>query len=160
MHIWTLTNWEKFLLNGTTRRTGIRFRYDSSVDSDVKRACSEFAMWLRSEYYFPLRILVYVKGTRTVSTKDGENVVGSFFEPFSYCDEPYIKIATGDYGDLTRALGKDNALASILQTLAHELTHYYQWINNIHLTPIGRERQATRYSNYIIDEYSTTREHP
>lgn len=155
-----MSNWKKNLNNGVPRRIGIRFRYDRSVDAEVKRACSQFAIWLRTEYYFPLRILVYVKGTKTIRTKDGENVVGSFFEPFSYLDEPYIRIATGDYHELVDKLGKDNALATILASLAHELTHYYQWINGIQLTAIGRERQATRYSNYIVDEYSSTCEHP
>ncbi|MCE0554415.1 hypothetical protein LQK80_24240 [Bacillus thuringiensis] len=45
-------------------------------------------------------------------------------------------------------------------TIAHELTHYFQWINDIRLTRIGYERQATAYSGYIIDEYKETREHP
>ena len=160
MHIWTINEWEKNLQNDTSRRTGIRFRYEKTVHPEVKRVCSQFAIWLRTQYYFPLRVVVYVKGTKFIKTKDGENVVGSFFEPFSYLDEPYIRIATGDYGELTHIWGDDNALASILLSLAHELTHYYQWINNIQLTPIGRERQATRYANYILDEYSLTREHP
>lgn len=95
-----------------------------------------------------------------IRAKNGENVVGSFFEPFSYLDEPYIRIATGDYYELTDIIGEDNALASILLTLAHELTHYYQWINSIQLTPRGREWQASRYANYILDEYALTREHP
>ena len=160
MHIWTVTDWKKNLPNDTSRRTGIRFRYEKSVHSEVKRACSQFAIWLRTQYYFPLRVVVYVKGAKYIKTKDGENVVGSFFEPFSYLDEPYIRIATGDYDELTSVWGDDNALASILLSLAHELTHYYQWINSIQLTPTGRERQATRYANYILDEYSLTREHP
>ena len=160
MHIWTMDNWKKNLLGNTHRRTGIRFRYDNTVDAEVKRACMQFAFWLRSEYVFPLRVLIYVKGAETIRTKDGENVVGCFFEPFSYSEEPYIRIATGDYKKLTSNFGKDNALATILASLAHELTHYYQWINNIQLTPIGRERQATRYAAYIIDEYSSTCEHP
>lgn len=160
MHIWTINNWEKNLQDDVSRRTGIRFRYGKDVHPEVKRAFSQFAAWLRTEYYFPLRVVIYVKGTKFIRTKDGENVVGSFFEPFSYLDEPYIRIATGDYDELTDSLGVDNALASILLTLAHELTHYYQWINNIPLTPAGRERQASRYANYIIDEYSSTREHP
>lgn len=160
MHIWTIDDWEKNLQNSASRRSGLRFRYDRDVHPEVKRACSQFALWLRRQYCFPLRIVVYVKGTKTICTKDGDNVVGSFFEPFSYSNEPYIRIATGDYRELMNELGKDNALASILLTLAHELTHYYQWINSIQLTPMGRERQATRYSNYIIDEYSSTRDHP
>lgn len=160
MHIWTINDWEKILQKDIARRTGIRFRYDKDVHFEVKRAFSQFAIWLRTQYYFPLRVVVYVKGTNTIRTQDGENVVGSFFEPYSYLDEPFIKIATGDYDKLVTDLGNDNALASILLSLAHELTHYYQWINNIPLTPIGRERQATRYANYIIDEYSLTRDHP
>ena len=160
MHIWTITDWEKNLPDNSLRRTGLRFRYDRNTHPEVKRTCLQFAIWLRTQYYFPLRVVVYVKRTKTIRTKDGDHVVGSFFEPFSYLDEPYIRIATGDYNELANHLGKDNALASILLSLAHELTHYYQWINNIQLTPMGRERQATKYANYIIDEYASTREHP
>lgn len=160
MHIWTISDWKKNLRDDISRRSGIRFRYEKTVHPEVKRACSQFAVWLRTQYCFPLRVLVYVKGAKTIRSKDGDSVVGSFFEPFSYLDEPYIRIATGDYEKLTSKLGEDSALASILLSLAHELTHYYQWINNVQLTPIGRERQAARYANYIIDEYSLTREHP
>ncbi len=160
MHVWTIEDWSKNLVEDSIRRTGIRFRYDKTVHAEVKRACSQFARWLRSEYYFPLRVVVYVKGTKTIRSKDGESVVGTFFEPFSYFDEPYIKISTGDYLELISSLGKDNALATILASLVHELTHYFQWINGIQLTPIGRERQANNYAQYIIDEYSLTCEHP
>ena len=160
MYIWTITNWKNNLPDNVSRRSGLRFRYDKTVHPEVKRACTEFAIWLRSQYYFPLRMPVYVKNKKTVLTKDGENVVGLFFEPFSYKDEPYIKIAVGDYETLEVKWGKDNALASILLTLAHEITHYYQWLNNIQITSSSRERQANRCAKYIIDEYSLTREHP
>lgn len=160
MHIWTLYDWEKYLEDEELRRTGIRFRYEKSVHPEVKRACTEFSKWLRSEYYFPLRVVVYVKGTETIYTKDGDKVVGSFFEPCQYSDEPYVRLATGDYTKLLMKWGKDNALATILASLVHELTHYYQWINGLSLTPVGRERQATRYASYILNEYAQTREHP
>ena len=160
MHIWTKPDWEKMLPHDPFRRTGLRFRYGGDVPPEVKRACSQFGIWLRTQYFFPLRVVVYVKGSKTIRTQDGDHVVGSFFEPFSYSDEPYIRIAAGDYDDLVNAWGKDRALASILLTLAHELTHYYQWINNIPLTPIGRERQAGRYAALVINEYASTRDHP
>ena len=92
MHIWTIHAWEKNLPEHIPRRTGLRFRYDRNVPPEVKRACSEFAVWLRTQYHFPLRVVVYVKGTETIRTKDGDHVVGSFFEPFSYSDEPYYFI--------------------------------------------------------------------
>jgi predicted SprT family Zn-dependent metalloprotease len=74
--------------------------------------------------------------------------------------EPYARIATGDYYDMLKEDGKDNALGGILHSIAHELTHYYQWINDVHLTDRGEEIQASRYASSIVFEYSQTREHP
>lgn len=153
MHIWTIENWEKYLDRIENRRTGLRFKYESSIDSELKREFKEFANWMKSEYYFPLRMPIYVKNRKFIKAVDGDSVVGTFFEPFSYSDEPYIKIAVGDYNDLKETLGKNKALEALFLTVAHELTHYYQWINHLPLTPIGRERQATRYSQFIVDEY-------
>ena len=157
MNIWNIKGWKKNHPNDCCR-TGIRFRYDSSVDPEVKRAFGHFAAWIRGKYQFPLRVNVYIKGTKTIIAKDGEHVVGTFFEPFLSSDEPHIRIATGDYNELENEVGKDNALASILLSLAHELTHYYQWINNAQLTSTGRERQADRCAGCVIDEYALTRD--
>lgn len=160
MHIWTINNWVQFLTQDDGRRTGVYFRYDSNVDKEVKDACKCFAKWLRSKYNFPLRVSIYIKGDTYIKTLDGDKAIGTFFEPFDYSVEPYIRIATGDYKELKKSIGRDDALASILLSIAHELTHYYQWINHLQLTDIGRERQATRYSHLIVDEYAMTRDHP
>ena len=160
MHLWKIDLWKNNPQIRNAKRKGIRFRFDASVHPDVRSAFLNFAEWLRLEYYFPIRIPVYVKGTKTIRTKDGCYAVGSFFEPYSFVDEPYVRIATGDYEKILNLWGKDDALASILSTLTHELSHYYQWINEINLTPIGMERQATRYSKIILNEYATTRDHP
>lgn len=160
MHIWTIDNWKDFLDCSGNRRTGLRFRYEPNVDPEVKNACKCFAKWLRSEYYFPIRVPVYIKDKTYIKARDGEHVVGTFLGPYDYSVEPYIKIATGDYLELKDKYGRDNALATILTCIAHEITHYYQWINNLQLTDIGRERQATRYADIILAEYAMTREHP
>ena len=160
MHIWTTDRWRKFFADMPDRRTGIRIRVEPSVDDEVKSACKNFVRWLRSEYDFPLRVPIYVKSAHYLTSLDGEKAVGTFFEPFDYSVEPYIRIATGDYRTLKQSIGRDNALASILLTIAHELTHYYQWINRIELTAVGMERQAARYAHDIVDEYAATREHP
>ena len=55
--------------------------------------------------------------------------------------------------------GKESALRAILLRISYELTFYFQWINELKLTPIGRKRQATMYSRYIMDEYSEIKEH-
>lgn len=86
---------------------------------------------------------------------------GTFWSMYDdYNIEPHIRVAAGDYMDLCHKWGKDSALTAILSTIAHELTHYFQWINALKLTPIGQERQATNYARYILDEYAETREHP
>ena len=160
MHLWTMNKWKKILADTAERRTGIRIRVESSVDDEVRSACKNFVSWLRSAYDFPLRIPIYVKSAPYLISLDGEKAVGTFFEPFDHSVEPYIRIATGDYQALKRSIGRDNALSSILLTIGHELTHYYQWINGLKLTDVGMERQAVRYAHSIVDEYAATREHP
>ena len=162
MHIWTSEEWKTNPHIASARRTGLRLVIECSVDKDLGASCRRFAQWIRKEYYFPLRVPVYIKGARFIKTMDGDTAVGTFFEPDTFNMEPYIKIATGDYSDLLESIGRDNAIASILNSISHELTHYFQWINGLtsKLTPIGIERQATMYSHFIVDEYSETCEHP
>ena len=57
-------------------------------------------------------------------------------------------------------MGKGQCIDGNLAYNRHELTHYFQWINALELTPIGMERQATKYARYVLDDYAETREHP
>lgn len=41
----------------------------------------------------------------------------------------------------------------IFGNIAHELTHYYQWINGLQYTEVGEERQAKRYATKIVENY-------
>lgn len=159
MHLWTLSNWEIYYNSGNTR-TGIRLRFDKDVNVEVKRACKEFCSWLRRNYYFPISVSIYIKSSKKIKAMDGDYVSATFFEPADRYKEPYIRVSTGDYEDILNKRGKDNALAAILHSIAHELSHYYQWINDVNLTEIGEERQAKSYAGFIIDEYAETREHP
>jgi hypothetical protein len=161
MQLWTLTKWKKYYAsNEKNTRVGLRVKYDKEVNEEVKRACKEFCNWLRENYCFPIRVPIYIKSAKRIKAMDGEYVSATFFEPKDRDDEPYIRISTGDYEDMLKRRGKDNALAAILCSISHELTHYYQWINDIQLTEIGAERQAKSYANFILDEYAETREHP
>jgi hypothetical protein len=161
MHIWTLNNWDKYFdLNNKNIYGGLHLKFDKDVNIEAKRAFKEFCKWLRNEYYFPIRVIVYVKATYRIKALDGEMVCATFFEPYDFNSKSYIRIASGDYNDLLEEHGKDNALAVLLSSLAHELTHYFQWINQVKLTEIGIERQAKSYANLIVDEYANTRDHP
>ena len=159
MNIWKIDKWKKYYTEHPHRKS-LRVRYEKNVDSEVKRAIKECVNWLRSEYVFPKRVHIYVKETGRIKAKNGEMVCGTFFRPADRNREPYIKIATGDYAQLLEKRGKDNALAAMLYTLFYELTHYFQWLNDLDLTLIGEERQATNYSQIIMFAYSETRDHP
>jgi hypothetical protein len=89
-------------------------------------------------------------------TVQGETVTASFFAPFDRTVEPYIRIATGDYGEELKARGRDNALASYLCSLAHEVLHYQQWIRGEELSEDGVDEESVA----IVDRYAMTVEHP
>ena len=159
MNIWQIDKWKKYYGEHPSP-SGLRVRYEKNVDPEVKRSVQECVIWLRSKYFFPKRVYIYVKSDWRIMAKNGEMVCGTFFRPADRNKSPYIKVATGDYTDLLKRRGKDNALAAILYTLIHELTHYFQWINDLDLTLIGEERQATNYSKIIMIDYADTRDHP
>ena len=159
MKIWTSKEWEKYY-NSQPHRCGLRMIYDVGTDPEVKRAINEFAIWLRGEYAFPKRVRVYLKNSERVRANDGDFVCGTCFKPYNRSDEPHIKIAVGDYTKILSIRGKDNALAEYLWCIAHELTHYFQWLNDVELTLAGEERQANRCASEILEIYANTRDHP
>lgn len=108
-------------------RKGLRI-CGSRGNSTVRRACIRCARWLRREYEFPIRVPVYLFPREYIITCAGQRVSASFFAPFNRREEPFIRIATGDFPELSKARGRDNALASFLLSLNHELTHYWQWL--------------------------------
>lgn len=91
---------------------------------------------------------------------DGEMVSATFFGPYDKMKEPYIRVSTGDFGEIKARNGRDNAVFAVLHSVAHELTHYFQWVNGLELTAIGEERQAAYYADIIIDEYMDVYDHP
>lgn len=154
-HIWCLDKWERVIdVRAPGHKDGLRMHFECGVDEQVRGFLLDFAKWLRKEFVFPLRLNVYVKKARRIRALDGDLVVGTTWRPFSYDDFPYIRLATGDYDELVADRGQENAKWAILHTFAHELTHYYQHINDLRLTPRGEERQATIYAGYILSDYA------
>lgn len=108
-------------------RRGLRIR-GARGHPVVRRALIRYAKWLRNYYEFPIRVPVYLFPSETIFTRDGERVSASFFAPYDRSVEPYIRIATGDYPELRRLRGRDDALAAFITSLSHEVVHYFQWI--------------------------------
>lgn len=157
MNIWEDNTWHTYInAENSDFRSGLRLRFDAGVDGDVRSACIKFAKWLRREYSFPVRIPIYVKSSERIKAHDGDMVCGTFFWPHSTTDEPYARIATGDYRYLCGLWGENDAIASVLWSLAHELTHYFQWLNQIEQSEIDEEKQAERTANEVMGRYAAT----
>lgn len=155
MHIWTIEKWRINLnYDNISYRTGLRLVFDAGVDPVLRQACKDFAAWLRKEFFFPVRIPIYLKNKKKLKCLDGDYAFGTFFEPYHYTDEPYIRVAVGDFSELCSQWGENDAIFAVFKTITHELTHYFQWINGLKLTPIGKERQATMYAQSIINDYA------
>jgi hypothetical protein len=138
-------------------RQGLRIRCEQGVHQEVKRACLEFARWLRKEFQFPIRVVVYLKKDYQIKNKFTKELASAtFFAPFEKSEEPHIRIATGDYLELLEESGQDDALGGILGSIAHELGHYYQWIDDTELD----EKNAENNREYMLDLYAQTRDHP
>ncbi|MBQ6171887.1 MAG: hypothetical protein IJK34_04530 [Clostridia bacterium] len=159
MSIWECDNYEEYL-KSIPHRSGIRLRFEKGVDSEVRRAIMEFVDWIRSIYVFPLRVPIYIKKSSRIKSLDGELVYGTFFRPTEYGVEPYIRVSSCDYKQVVSGSKKDNELATILYCIAHELTHYFQYINKAKISFKGEEIQAGRCASMIIDRYSENRDHP
>ena len=149
-----------WIKNNEKSNYNLRLKFERDIDPEVKRACKEFARWLRKEYYFPKKVYVYFKSSETITALDEEKVSATFWSPYDKNQQSYAKVATGDYDKMLKKRGKDNALASILHSVAHELTHYFQWLKDIEDSEVKIEKQAKRCADLIIDKYACTREHP
>ena len=142
------------------KNQNLMLHFDPDIEPKLKTLYLSFSRWLRKEYYFPVRVPVYIKAAKFIKAVDGDEVSATFFWPFERDVEPYIRVATGDYYDLEVENGEDNALAAILHSIAHELTHYYQWILSKEMTVDEEEKQAVRIASYVIGKYRLTRDHP
>ena len=152
--LWNRNDWFDILeYENHPYRRGLRLRFEKGINPAIRNECLKFAAWLRQEYEFPIRLPIYFKNKKSLKCVDGNSAFGTCFLPDSYQKEPYMRIAAGDYDDLCREWGEKDATLAVLRTIAHELTHYYQWINGVRLSSTEEERQAVRISKRMIEYY-------
>lgn len=136
------------------KKNGLRIRC-GKIHPEVKGAMLRFSKWLRLNYDFPKRVTVYIKPEVMLIANDGSRCSATFFMYFDN-SPPFIRVATGDYLELKKKVGRDNALAAQLESFAHEFVHYQQWLKNRNIHEYGVIKAASR----LIDQYSQTTDHP
>jgi hypothetical protein len=103
---------------------------------------------------FPIRVVVYLKKDYQIKTLDSkEKVSATFFAPYEKNIEPYIRVATGDYEELLSERGEENAIFAILNSIAHEIIHYRQWLKNSDLDEEIAETEAELEGTRLVDEF-------
>ena len=133
---------------------GLYARFEKEIHPFIRTSLIYYLQWLRKEYHFPVRINVYCKSGDKVRCRDKDLAYGVIYLPFDRSKLPSIRLACGNFqhdAPVTKDLMDTTDL--ILFSLTHEIVHYFQYINNIQLTPRGMERQATIYSRSIIEYY-------
>lgn len=134
-------------------RKGLRIRCERGVHPEVRAVCLKFGKWLRKNIDFPIRVVVYLKKDYQIKNRTtGELVTATFFAPYDKNVEPFIRIATGDYEELIQERGKVDALYSMLDSIAHELIHYEQWLEDRKMD----EDEAEEKGYELVDRYSET----
>ena len=149
--IWFCEKWKKN--NSHVSSYGsIKLRFDKDVNTELKKMVSDYCSWLKAFFTFPVNVMIYIKTSKKIRAKKGGWTLGTFdwYGEFPCCKRPYICIAVGTYYDSSE---KEEAAQTILKTISHELTHYFQWINDIVLSPNGLEKQATYWAKIRVSEY-------
>ena len=106
--LWAFCDWSQYLHG--EYRCGVRLRFDQGVDPEVRRACKQFVNWLREWYEFPVRVPIYFKNQKVVYSRSGKSFSAIFSGPYALNEEPYIRIAVGNYPNLLVARRQEDKL--------------------------------------------------
>lgn len=80
MNPWEMEKWRGKHISNETRK-GVYMRSDAGVDEDVRGACKRFLQWMRRNYEFPVRVVIYLKKYERIRASDGDLCTGIFYEP-------------------------------------------------------------------------------
>jgi hypothetical protein len=133
-------------------RTGLRI-CGHRGNREVKESILQFANWLRATYEFPVRVPVYLLPGESFLTVHGERCVASFFAPWDRMEEPYIRVATGDYSKLKKKHGKYNALCMNMESMARQIVRYQNWVRTGRLSDRGAAKKGKR----MVEQYLSQR---
>jgi len=147
-------------MDSSTR--GLRLYFGKDVNGELKSEIINFCKWLRSEYYFPLRILVKIMNWDIIVLSSEEECVGVFACQDNWDEKkdskkklPKIYVAVGKFDKQLKKHGFVKTLHKHLTNIVHELTHYYQWYfyEFENRTDRSLEIEANKWGLYLAGEY-------
>ena len=145
--------WQRYKLNRKDLETsnGISLHFEKGIEPEFRKLCIQFVSWLRKNYSFPVHINVYIKDCEKIRLIGGQMAYGGFryFENRA----PYIRIPARIEPNVREAYEDIEIYYSILSSLVHELTHYYQWVSQLAQTDAVSERQANYFRFRVIEQF-------
>ena len=135
----------------TCEKRGVSLRFAKGVDGGLKRKIMAFCRWMRRNYVFPIKLKIFISDAPyIVNSITGEKVSASIFLPYDK-SSPLARVSTGDYRKDIEEIDQFSADCNVLASIAHEVTHYYQWLRDDTSEP--DERQAQRKAVRIVYQY-------
>lgn len=122
-----------------------------SVNRIIAKKINEYVCWLTSNYSFPLTVNIYIYGSKYVLSGSGEHVSANFWGPFDKQADSTIKVSAGDYTDLLKNNSFEDTILMIINSLSHEVQHYYQWVDDLDFDEEDAEYGATELTTEYIE---------
>lgn len=154
--MWIDKEFKKIYSNSSVK--GLRLKFSKHIDDKLKEEIIGFIKFLRRKYYFPIRCTIFIKHNNEFYEEDNsKKTIGYFYYYEDHLKKtPFIWIATGRYHYFP-SIKKEKEMKNILFTIAHELTHYFQWyfLEIDFRTDRSLEIEANKWANSLIIEYLT-----
>ena len=134
----------------SAKSNGVRYKFFDGFDEQTKNQITDFIFFLRKKYYFPIRLnIVFCSEDSFKHHIDNHKYYAAFYGMDDENKKTYPRIS------VAAKITKNNSLNDVLFTIAHEITHYYQWYFLEEDIRIDRslEIEANKWSAYILDEY-------
>ena len=137
----------------SAKASGIRYRfydYGNAFDAAIMDEINSFIAFLRKNYYFPIRLNILFCNTHAFKhPTDNHTYYGAFYSMDDEKGKPYPRIS------IAAGVTEINSLHDIFFSLAHEITHYYQWyfLEENQRTSRSLEIEANKWGKYILYLY-------
>ena len=132
---------------------GVCLRFAEGVDNELKKKIQAFCRWIRRNFVFPIKLNIFISDAPyIVNSQTGEKVSATIFLPDDR-SSPLARISTGNYLKDIEEIDLFSADCNVLASIAHEITHYFQWWKDDSPNAKLDERQARRKAKQIVYKY-------
>ena len=135
----------------TDENRGVYLHFAKGIDCELKQKIMAFCRWMRRNYVFPIKLEIFISDDPyIVNSQTGEKVSATIFLPNDKSSS-LARVSTGNYLKDIEKIDQFSADCNVLASIAHEVTHYFQWLRDE--SPELSERQAQSKAKRIVYKY-------